>query len=491
MRLHPEEFRLITNRRPLTWSVPLVLALAAALAAPGPLGAQGAGDCSSQLGQVTCPGDEDPAPQDARDTEPVIVAQENLWFTQPRRGGINYLVDGQLILPFEPLLGLTASSDSAAKMQEMQWLFRYTGQASRNAVFSVEWIAPRDLIDRNLRKTFLPLIELTEARWNIFYDPVLASVWRGLGPGPVDFSRPEIRQMFQDDLVYLRDLYFGHPNYWRIRSKPVLHVWAAKELVKNADELFRQARRSGIYICGDVFGQTGTEPPLDCRTGFTAATPDIVSRDRTQAVQEVLPAFESYFEDAGGLDLIPAFSFQYDDIKFRTSLGRGGTAIQILAQDRQDLWDWLDLADRYADPIDGTRYIWVGTLNGWAEATTIYPTEKSRSEFWEGGRLGVQPYHYAKLEVIQRRLYPDAAYRKPKIEITDEGDIVFRNCDVLAGVRVKAKIGGVIKKVDLESENGVSFLPNLDRVWRPDFEFQKLTIRVKNLDGKQAKAVIR
>lgn len=420
------------------------------------------------------------------------MAQENLWFSEPRRGGINYLVDGQLILPFEPLLGLTASADRAAKMQEMQWFFRYTGQTSRNAVFSVEWIAPRDLIDRNLRKTFLPAIEQTEARWNIFYDPVLASVWRGLGPGPVDFSRPAIRQMFQDDLVYLRDLYFDHPNYWRIRGKPVLHVWAAKELVRNGDELFTQARQSGIYICGDVFGQVGKEPPLDCRTGFTAATPDIVARSRSHTVQEVLPIFESYFEDAGDKDLIPAFSFQYDDVKFRTSLGLGGTGIQILAESRQDLWDWLTLADRYAEPIDGNRYIWVGTLNGWAEATTIYPTKKSPAEFWSGGPPPrVQPYHYAKLEVIQRRLYPDAPYRKPSIDVTDDGDIVFKNCDLLAGVRIRAKIGGVIQNLNLASMNGVSFLSNLDRVWRPDFPFQKITIRVKNLDGKQTKAVIR
>lgn len=471
----------------------LVLALSVAgMPWAAPLAAQGSGGCSPQSGQVSCPGDENPAPRDTGQSELTIVAQENLWFSELRRGGINYLVDGRLILPFEPLLGLTASADSAAKMQEMQWFFRYTGQTSRNAVFSLEWIAPRDLIDRNLRKTFLPLIEQTEARWNIFYDPVLASVWRGLGPGPVDFSRPEIRRMFQDDMVYLRDLYFDHPNYWRIRGKPVLHVWAAKELVRNADDLFRDAMRSGIYICGDVFGQAGKEPPLDCRTGFTAATPDIVGRSRTQTVRQVLSAFEGYFEDAGDKDLIPAFSFQYDDLSFRTSLGLGGTAIQILARGRQDLRDWLALADRYAAPIDGTRYIWVGTLNGWAEATTIYPTEKGKLEFWDGGTPhGVQPYHYANLEELQRQLFPDARYRKPRIEVTEAGDILFRNFDVLGGVSIKAKLDGVTRKLSLESLKGVSFLPNFDRVWRPDFAFDKLTIRVKNLDGKQARGIVR
>lgn len=441
---------------------------------------------------MPCPGGADPDLDGGAVSALTIVAQENLWFTEPKRGGINYLIDGNLILPFEPLLGLTASADRAAKMQEMQWFFRYTGQTSRNAVFSVEWLAPNDLVDRNLRKTFLPLIEQTDGRWNIFYDPVLASVWRGLGPGPVDFSRPEIRRMFQSDLDYLRELYFDHPNYWKIRGRPVLHVWAAKELVRNADDLFLDAIKSGIYICGDVFGQHGSEPPLDCRTGFTAATPDIVGRGRTQGVQDVLRAFEGYFQDSGGLDVIPAFSFQYDDVSFRTSLGLGGTAIQILAQGRRDLRDWLVLADRYARPIAGTRYIWIGTLNGWAESTSIYPTKQGTTEFWDGRNpRGVQPYHFAKLEELQRELFPDAAYRKPRINVRDDGAIVFENCDILGGARILAKSDGVTRKLSLNSQESVEFLRNFDRVWRPDFAFDKLTIRVKNLDGKKGKRIVR
>jgi len=483
-----------TEPKKRTWSrVVLAAGLSiAALSWQAPLSAQGAGSCGAQPGQLPCSAGGDAPPNEAEGSALSIIAQENLWFSEPRRGGINYMVDGQLILPFEPLLGLTASSNRPAKMQEMQWFFRYTGQTSRNAIFSVEWLAPRDLVDRNLRKTFLPLIEQTEARWNIFYDPVLASVWRGHGPGPVDFSRPEIRQMFQDDLVYLRSLYFDHPNYWRIRGKPVLHVWAAAELVRNADDLFEAARASGIYICGDVFGQSGSEPPLDCRTGFTAATPGVVARSRRRTVQDVLPTFESYFEHDGGKDLIPAFSFQYDDERFRTSLGLGGTAIQILAEGRQDLCDWVNLADRYAEPIDGTRYIWVGTLNGWAEATSIYPTERGSAEFWSPDTSrGVQPYHYAKLEEMQHHLFPDAKYRKPEIEVTPAGEILFKNTDVLGGVLIKARIDGVVRKLDLGKLEGVRFLPNFDRAWRPDFAFERLTIRVKNLDGRQGKGVVR
>lgn len=445
---------------------------------------------TAQPGGVDCPSSV--ACPDEGGGLPVVIGQENLWFGDVRLGGVNYLIDGVPILPFEPLLGLTASNNELAKAQEMQWFFRYTGQTSRNAIFSVEWFAPRDLIDRNLRRSFLPLLEQTEARWNIFYDPVLASVWRGLGPGPVDFSRPETRKMFQNDMVYLRKNYFEHPNYWRINGKPVLHVWAARELVRNADDLFAAARSGGIYICGDVFGQRGAEPPLDCRTGFTAATPEIVSRNRFQRVQQVLPDFERYFQSGDDKDLIPAFSFQYDDEVFRTRIGTGGTAIKILAEGRGDLRDWLELADRYSRPIDGSRYIWVGTLNGWAEATTIYPTEKGRREFWiRGEPRRVEPYHFAKLEVIQRALYPDHRYKGPRIERSEDGAIVFRNADVLAGVRIKVVSDGVTANLDYLELDGITVLPNLDREWRPDFDFTKITIRVKNLDGRRTKKVIR
>lgn len=464
----------------------LVLALLAPFVAVAEAHAQ-LGCPVAPSGEVVCPGDGDPK------STPVIIGQENLWFTELRRGGLNYRFDGKLILPFRPLLGLTASAASVPKLQEMQWFFRYTGQTSRNAVFSVEWFAPRDLVDRNLRKTLIPLLEQTEARFNIFYDPALASVWRGHGPAPVDFSRPEIRQMFQDDMVFLRDKYFDHPNYWRIDGKPVLHVWGARELVDNADELFSEARASGVYICGDVFGQTGDEPPLDCRTGFTAATPQIVSRSRNQSVKQVLPDFERYYQsNADDFDLIPAFSFQYDDVKFRTQIGTGGTAIQILAEGRDDLRAWLDLADRYSKPIDGERYIWVGTLNGWAESTTIYPTEKGAKEFWRAGDPPkVEPYHFAALEVIQRHLFPDSPYKGPKIEVQDDGSILLRNCDVLAGFRIKIKHAGKTRTVDISELDGITWLPNLDRVWRPTEPFKKVTIRVKNLDGRRTKKVIR
>ena len=68
---------------------------------------------------------------------------------------------------------------------------------------------------------------------------------------------------------------------------------------------------------------------------------------------------------------------------------------------------------------------------------------------------------------------------------------MFENCDVLSGIRILAKLDGVTRKLSLEQLDGVSFLPNFDRIWRPDFPFDKLTIRVKNLDGRQGRGVVR
>ena len=437
------------------------------------------------------PGGPPTRPPDSKGGGPIVlVAQDNLWF---RSSGDNYLIDGKTILPFEPRQGRTSSSDPLAKMQELQWLFRYTSQTGDAAILSQEWIAPSDLIDKNLRRTFLPLIELTEARWNLFYDPVQASIWRGFGePGPVDFSRPEIFEMWRKDLEYFERQYFNHPNYWKIRGKPVLHVWAVRQLIENADQAFEMARKRGIYICGDTFGQKGPEPPIDCRTGFTAATPDIVGSGRFRTAQQVLSNFERYFLDDDDKDLIPAFSFQYDDEEFRTRLGLGGSSIQILAESRTDVRNWLNLATRHAKPIDGTRYIWVGTLNNWAEATSIYPTAGGEREFWGPGlRRRAQPYGYAILEEIERKLYPKPRYRGPKIKVRKNGTIVFKDCDVKAQVTIKIHGDQVTNDPDWKTWRGFTMLPGFDRKWKPQGEFESIEISVLNLDGRSAEAVAR
>ena len=194
-----------------------VLALSAVgLMSSAPATAQGAGDC--EPGQVSCPGDVGPGA--GGPSELSIVAQENLWFTEPRRGGINYIVDGQMILPFEPLLGLTASADEAAKMQEMQWFFRYTGQTSRNAVFSVEWLAPRDLVDRNLRKTFSALDRTDGSTLEHFLRPGARLGLARLGTGAGGFfSTRRFARCFRAISSTCEILYFNHPNYWKVRGK--------------------------------------------------------------------------------------------------------------------------------------------------------------------------------------------------------------------------------------------------------------------------------
>lgn len=343
-----------------------------------------------------------------------LIVQDNLWFTGPPGYG-NYEIDGQTMIPVTPLLGRTDSSDLAVKLQELQWLLRYTGRIGSGLVLAQQWIKPSDLIDRNL----VPWIDLFarhagRARWIIFYDPVLAVRQRGLGRAPIDFSRPEVRELFESDLDYLSAKYFDAPRYWRRGGKPVLYIWAVHAL-RNFHDAFAAAASRGIYLLGDVLGSNIDPGPVSAVTGFTAALPGRLPSDQN---------YDEFLTDLGGelarwsrrasergIDFIPAASLQYDDTEFQIALGpdEGNRPMRIVARDRADLVRVLGLLTAHS----GGDAIYLGTANGWAEGTTCLPTVRPGRRY-RPPRIG--SYFFEHLEAIRDTVFPSVeAYDGPAI----------------------------------------------------------------------------
>ncbi len=333
-----------------------------------------------------------------------LIVQDNLWFTGPPSYG-NYEIDGQTMLPVTPLLGRTDSSDLTVKTQELQWLLRYTGRTGGGLVVAQEWIKPGDLIDRNLG----PWIELFQrhagrARWIVFYDPILAVRQRGLGRAPVDFSRPEVRELWESDLDYLAAKYFDAPRYWRRDRKPVLYVWAVHGL-RNFQDAFAAAAARDIYLLADVLGSTVDPGPVSAVTGFTAALPgrlpsDQVYDDFLTDLRGELVAWSRRAAQSG-IEFIPAASLQYDDTEFQIALGpdEGNPPMRIVARRRDDLTRLLSLLSDYAR----SDAIFLGTANGWAEGTTCLPTVRPGRRY-RPPRIG--SYFFDHLESIRETLFP-------------------------------------------------------------------------------------
>ena len=421
-----------------------------------------------------------------------VISQHNLWFRgRPRY--TNYKIGTRSMISVPPLLGRRGSDDEKALEQEMQWLHRYSGRDGSNFVYSQEWIRPGDLIDRNLNAVFLPAVERTEAQWNIFYDPVLAVRQRDIPTDlPIDFSRGPVSRLFFSDLAYLWDNYFNHPNYWKLYGKPVLYIWSVTSAMLNAEAVIEEARRQGIYVLGDVFGGRLKVPAMDGYTGFVASTPELAGRFID--IETAMPYFAGYYErfregdDNEPGDMIPALSAQYDDSDFQAILG--GTQTRVLATKRDDVVDFLRLARRNARGIDGERYVFFGTTNNWAEGSTILPTRLGGEPFLDSSTslVRIGDYGFQHLEVMQEVLFPTIqTYEGPKIEQQPNGNVRFRDCDVLGELTVRGKAEN---KPNWRTGENLGAHEAGERIWRPRGA-KGVTLRFQNLDGRKVKLKVR
>ena len=322
-----------------------------------------------------------------------LVVQDNLWFSgRPLLG--NYYLNRRPMVAVTPKLGFTASHDTRAKRRELRWLSRFTGRKGQGVVVAQQWHKPRNRIDRNLQRSWIATYERVAPRgkWCIFYDPILATSQRGLVKpgGAVDYSRPKLFRQWRRDLRYLRP-YFDHPQYWRIGGRPVLYVWASFAL-RGVAKAFAHADRQGLYLLADVLG-SGVQPPhAHGITGFTVGIPGLDRR--RYRLPDVLPTFRRLYEAA---DAAPD-----DHAAFLAARGRGETPLQVLAANRGEIERFLELARSYARPIDGTRYVFWGTLNNWAEGTSRLPTRAAAQEF---GTRAIGHYHFAHLQAVRNVMF--------------------------------------------------------------------------------------
>lgn len=364
-----------------------------------------------------------------------LVTQDNLWFSGPPTYG-NYKLNGKSMIPIMPLLGYTNSWDIRVKKQELQWLLRYTSRNGSGLIISQEWIKPGDGINSFIQTVFLPILEKLgdKALWNVFYDPVLAATQRNLTQAPpIDFGNPAIRKMWEDDLTYIRKLYFGHRQYWKIQGKPVLYIWNVPALT-GANAAFAKARSQGVYLLGDVQNsQVRTPsfldglPPLDCATGFLVVIDILASAETT--IGEWIPYFADLYkawnEETAkrGIAFIPAGSCQYDDTEFALLIEKSPT--RVLAKNRAEVEAYLAASLAAAKPVGGTRYVFWGTSNNWAEGTTILPTRMDPPDrrFYIQKKLGgvtvrrIGNYAFEHLNAVKKVMFPkEKAYSGPLIK---------------------------------------------------------------------------
>ena len=183
----------------------------------------------------------------------------------------------------------------------------------------------------------------------------------------------------------------------------MIYVWAAFAM-ENVGPAFQFARNRGLYILADVLGTTSVAPPH--ANGLTGFSVGMNGLPRTRhRLRPVISAFKQAYDLATaheGYDFIPAGSCQYDDEKFMRARGRGETPLQVLAKDVSEIELFMQLALDYSRPINGTRYVMWGTLNNWAEGTTILPTKNSGPKF-RTAKIG--HYRFEHLKALKKVIF--------------------------------------------------------------------------------------
>lgn len=461
-----------------------------------------------------------------------LVTQDNLWFSGPPIYG-NYKLYGKWMIPVMPLLGCTDTWNVRAKKQELQWLLRYTARNGSGLVVSQEWIRPGDGIDAFIPSVFLPILDKhgDKALWNIFYDPVLAATQRNIVQSPpIDFRMPAVRRMWEDDLVHLRERYFGHRRYWKIGGKPVLYIWNIPALI-SADDAFAKARREGVYLLGDAQNSQVTNPayldglpPLDCATGFLVVIDILASAETTigERISYFADLYKSWNEETTkrGMAFIPAGSCQYDDTEFAILIGK--TPTRILAKNSVEVENYLATALAAANPVGGTRYLFWGTSNNWAEGTTLLPTKIDPPEmrFYVTKKLGgkqvrrIGNYSFEHLIAVKKILFPEEkAYTGPVLQAsapvlmeTTPWQKTFRvkvrlaDCDFMGRLSLTPSSALTVENPpDLAALGNLTELKGFILEWRAQVHVdiaraagkaQSLAISFVNLDSKSARQKI-
>jgi hypothetical protein len=341
------------------------------------------------------------------DPEVRLIVQDNLWFKgHPHYS--NYQLNGVDMIPVEPRLGRTWSNDWAIKNRELVILDRRVGL--HNPVIAQQWARPDSYLDRNLLR-WVPRFHQWApwGKWMIFFDPILCLRQQGVieEGDRIDYSDERVAHELRYAINYLKNQYTHRedPRYLKLYGMPALYVWAAHAF-DNAHRWWDFLRGEGYYVMADVQG-TGVVPEVDALTGFHLATPGTPRPFRTTlndyriTYETQLRAMVDYAASNRSLHVIPAGSCQYDDWAFMEARGKGEPPIQILAESRRDIEWYLETAINYASVVDGHKYVVWGTLNNWAEGTTILPTTKEPPRW---GKNAIGHYRMSHLKAIRRVL---------------------------------------------------------------------------------------
>jgi len=295
----------------------------------------------------------------------------------------------------EPFLGEYDCGDPAVAEQQIDWAADYGLD-----VLTLEWYGPLTNAMNNLNNGFFQAPNLSRIHFNIFYDtmirmgPLVGGSWSL----SINFSRPDIRQRFIEDLVGIAETYFDHPRYFKISGRPVVWMYWTIGYTGDFAGAIAEARAEildrgwDIYVIGDfpvLELKSHLVPHFDAVSsycqwqkflllnfdtsdiGHYADVVEVILKHTREKVTQVQVAGR---DDGAFVDFHPGVIPQFDD-SWMTGFPRVLNS-PIHASSKDDVVKMFQIARDASEPAFDTdlHISWITSFNEWHETTTIEPT---------------------------------------------------------------------------------------------------------------------
>ena len=317
--------------------------------------------------------------------------------------------------PQEPKSGLYRSNDPEV-------ISEHISQSVRGGIdfWAVSWWGPNQQTDLNFKNEILTHPDASKLKYAILYE----STGRMKSFGNPDYSK------WISDLKYIKETYFGNPNYLTANGRPVIFFYLSREYFRNkGEEPLKQMREQfpEIYLVGDdVFYGDDSEGgyKTEWAKNFDAVTAyDIYGQSvgKFGGTQKAIDFLANNYKEAKkvsnsiGTGFIPGIAPGYNDTAVRN--GHPGRARYF--SDKQDSKEgdiFRAMIREVALPnIDSScnNIIMVTSFNEWFEDSQIEATtgtnavtntdDSDSKEYYTGGQ-DYYDYGYLYLDILKEEI---------------------------------------------------------------------------------------
>lgn len=270
-----------------------------------------------------------------------------------------------------PALGEYESKDSLVIRQHLQWAINHGID-----FFMVSWFGIDSFEDETLKNHFTKASIPDYFKFGILYEtPHLVALQDGL----IDLDDPVVTDQIINDLKYLGNQYFDHPNFLKIDDKPVVYMYLTRlfsgDIVSGMESIRNEliAANIEVYLIGDqVYWQDPEQEnekllmkQFDAVSSYNmhASEPDI-DVGFTQKVDASFDAWKTA-ASANGVEFIPGILVGYDDTKVRPADNNPVIMRSPAKLEAQSKMALKHLSDK--------NMLLITTFNEWHESTQLEP----------------------------------------------------------------------------------------------------------------------